>query len=360
MDRYFRFSRALFLKSVLISNFKRLNFPFKISFAVTYRCNLKCKMCNIWKKSNEDTELSVKEIDNFFKNANKFSWVGLGGGEAFLREDLPEIMDVLLYYCDRLYAVHFATNGQLRDKIVNLAKHIHEKNKKLKLVYSISIDGPPLLHDEIRGVKGSWGNAISTFKSLKDTGFAKPHFGFTLSEYNIDKFVDTFRSLKDVYPQLKFDDITVSIFQKSSLYYGNQDMTSLDDKKAHEEIKKILKMDQEYFSINNFLRRTYLKLYLKYIDMHKCPLKCQALSSTCFLDPYGNVFPCVIYDKKLLNIKDLKEDFVNVWNSDSAKKLSYECSNYKCPSCWSLCDAYSAMGGSIIETCLSDTCTQLS
>jgi len=342
-----------FLTKIAVSNFKRLNFPLKISYAVTYSCNLKCKMCNMWKKPGLHEELKTKEIEEFFKRANRFNWIGITGGEAFLRTDLPEIVDILLFYSIKLDAIHFATNGQLKDRIINLTRHIRQKNKKLKIVYTISIDGPAILHDEIRGINGTWQNAFSTFKSLKEIDLVKPQFGFTLSAHNMDKFQDTFISLKNVYPELRFDDMTVNVFQRSNIYYGNQEMELLDKDRASKEIRKIMEMDKEPFSVNNFLRRTYLKLYLKYINTHKCPLKCQALSSTCFLDPYGNLFPCPIYNKKLLNIRDLKESFINIWNSNNAKSLSYECSHYMCPSCWSPCDAYSAIGGSLSEAFLT-------
>ncbi|MDP8230059.1 MAG: radical SAM protein [Candidatus Gorgyraea atricola] len=342
-----------FLKSMAISNFRRLSFPLKISYVVTYRCNLKCKMCNIWQKRDHSNELTLNEVDNFFKKANKFSWVGITGGEAFLRPDLKEIIDIISHYCKRLGAVHISTNGQLTDRIVDLTKEVRKKDKDLKLVYSISIDGPPSLHDEIRGVEGAWARAIETFKRLKDMELVRPQLDFTLSAHNMDKFSDTFAVLKDTYPGIKFDDIIVNVFQRSSLYYGNQDMEPLDNSKVAAEITKILEMDKEGFSINNFLRRRYLKLYLKYIKTDKCPLKCQAFSSSCFLDPYGDLFPCTMYNKRLMNIRDLKEDFSSIWNQEDARRLSYECSNHMCPSCWSPCDAYSAIAGSLIEACLA-------
>jgi len=310
-------------------------------------------MCNIWQKSNHDDELTINEIDNFFKRANKFSWVGITGGEAFLRPDLAEIIDIISHYCKRLGAVHISTNGQLTDRIVDVTRQIRKKDKDLKFVYSISIDGPPSLHDEIRGVKGAWDKAIETFKRLKDMEFVRPQLDFTLSAHNMDKFSDTFAALKDTYPGIKFDDIIVNVFQRSTLYYGNQDMEPLDNNRAANEIRKILEMDKEGFSFNNFLRRRYLKLYLKYIKTNRCPLKCQALSSSCFLGPLGDLFPCIMYNKKLMNIRDLKEDFSDIWNQKDARRLSYECSNHICPSCWSPCDAYSAIGGSLIEACLA-------
>lgn len=347
------FPKAQFSKAIVTSNFRRLSFPFKLSYAVTYRCNLKCKMCNIWKKSHTDTELTSKEVENFFKKANRFSWIGITGGEPFLRNDLAELLDIVIFYCNRLSAVHFATNGQLEDKIMDITSHLHKLNKKLKIVYTISIDGPPLLHDEIRGVEGVWKNAIDAFKHLKEIGFAKAQIGFTLSHSNIDKFEETSAFIKQAYPALRFDDLTVNIFQKSAFYYENQNIQDLDDSRVRKTINKILDMDKESNSINNFLRRTYLRLYLKYMRTNKCPLKCQALSSTCFLDPYGNLYPCTVYHKKLLNVRDMNDTLESIWDSEPARKLSYECSNYMCPSCWTPCDAYSAIAGSLLPVAFS-------
>jgi radical SAM protein with 4Fe4S-binding SPASM domain len=119
------------------------------------------------------------------------------------------------------------------------------------------------------------------------------------------------------------------------------------------EIRSILEMDKEGLSLNNFLRRRYLALYLKYLKSGKCPLRCQALSSTCFLDPSGDLFPCAVYDKKLLNISRLNRSFQDLWNSEEAKILSRECSGNLCPSCWSPCDAYSAIAGSLGKAILN-------
>lgn len=341
-----------FLKSILISNFSRLNFPLKISYAVTYKCNLRCKMCNIWNKSPRNDELTIKEIEAFFKRASKFYWIGITGGEPFLRTDLSEIVDIILTYCSRLTALHFATNGLLTDKILNLVEYIHKQDRKLKVFFTISIDGPALLHDEIRGRVGAWENAINTFKHLKNMEGVKVQIGFTFSAHNLGRFKDTFILLKEIYPALRFDDINVNIFQKSSFYYENQAMQDFDYSKLLNEIKIILDMDKDTFSINNFLRRRYLRLYPRYLKTKKYPLKCQALSSTCFLDPYGNLFPCLAYNKKLVNVKDMQEELGYIWNEDYAKDLSFECSNNLCPSCWSPCDAYSAIGGSLIKLLL--------
>lgn len=340
-------NELFFLKSILASNFARLSFPFKISYALTYRCNLRCQMCNIWKKETGPRELSVSEIETFFKNTNKFSWIGITGGEPFLRGDISDICGIILNYCHNLCALHFSTNGQLTDKIIILAERIHKKYNKLKLVFTVSIDGPPDLHDQIRGVRGSWANAAQTFIQLKGLAYVKPQIGFTLSSYNIDKYAQTFSALEGVYPDIKFDDININVFQKSSFYYENQDMPEPETAALLKAIKEIRNIDLERFSLNNFLRREYLKRYPVYLKTKKHPLKCKALSSSCFLDPYGNLYPCPVYNKKLINVRDMGKNFTSVWDGREGRLLRKECANNSCPGCWSPCDAFSSIVGSL-------------
>ena len=59
------------------------------SIIVTYRCNAKCNMCDVWHyptKPSEEISLDVikKLLEMFFVNVT--------GGEPFIRQDLPEII----------------------------------------------------------------------------------------------------------------------------------------------------------------------------------------------------------------------------------------------------------------------------
>ncbi len=69
-------------KRILESNFKRLDFPFKLNFIITYKCNSKCKTCGIWKRKIKN-ELTSEEIKTFFRKSNKFSWVDISGVKFF-------------------------------------------------------------------------------------------------------------------------------------------------------------------------------------------------------------------------------------------------------------------------------------
>ncbi len=339
-----------FVGAVTQSNFRRLSSPFKLSWAVTYRCNLKCKMCNIWNKTYVQDELNADDVGRFFSKPHQVYWLGITGGEPFLRNDLPQLVDAALAPSPNLRALHFATNGTLTPRIEHLIHETKKKYKKLKIVFTLSVDGPPELHNRIRGAEDVWAKMFQTFTLLKKIDGVKPQFGFTLSHENIDKFEDTFLAMRGAYPKLRFDDVTVNIFQRSGFYYENNGMALLDSDQVVRQIKKILAMDKEKLSLNNFLRRRYLKLYLKFLKTRQSPVKCQSMASTCFLDPYGNLFPCAVYNRKVLNIKDTTLSLKEIWKLKESKKIHKECAANKCPSCWSPCDAYSAIGGSILQS----------
>ena len=72
------------------SNIQRSPMPFKLTFILTYRCDCRCRMCNIWQRKVEN-EMTAEEIERFFRKNRGFAWVNLSGGEIFTRPDLSDI-----------------------------------------------------------------------------------------------------------------------------------------------------------------------------------------------------------------------------------------------------------------------------
>jgi MoaA/NifB/PqqE/SkfB family radical SAM enzyme len=336
-----------FLGSILASNVRRLSHPFKLSFAVTYRCNMRCAMCNIWRKTPAGPELDAAQIDRFFRHASGAYWVGITGGEPFLREDLPEIVDSVCRHSRRLRSVHFATNGSLEERAVAAAERIRRHLPRLPVVFTVSVDGPPALHDTIRGREGAWERAAATFVRLKALPGVKAQVGFTLSHANVGRFEDAFEALRGAFPALRFDDVNVNVFQHSSFYYENLGVPRPDPAALRAQVARILALDDGEASIHNFLRRRYLRLHDHFERTHECPLECQALSSTCFVDPAGDLYPCAIYRRRLLNVTELDGPLERAWASEQARSIAADCSRGNCPGCWNPCDAFSAIGGSL-------------
>jgi hypothetical protein len=53
-----------------------------------------------------------------------------------------------------------------------------------------------------------------------------------------------------------------------------------------------------------FLERAYLKRVRRYLETGETPMRCHALRSSCFVDSWGNVFLCTIYDKKIGSLRE--------------------------------------------------------
>jgi len=336
------------LNRLLLSNIIRLPFPYKLSFGVTYKCNLRCQMCFIWKKKGSP-ELSAREIDLFFKRSNDFSWVGLTGGEVFLRDDLPEIAESIIANCKNLCVLHFPTNGFLTDKILGNT-HAIIGLKPRRLFVTISIDGPPHIHDKIRGRNGSWSRAMDTFKGLMKIKKVEPYLSMTLSHSNLGMIDETISSIKKVYKGFDPKErMNFNIFQRSSHYFENVDMEYPDVELLKSNIRRameVLELDKGT-NIKSYLQKNYLTRCPQYLSDFRSPLPCKALSASCYLDPSGDIYPCGVYGKRIGNVKDYDFSLRELWEKKEVKRLYHDCKRGNCPGCWTPCDAYQSINANL-------------
>ena len=327
--------------NIFLSNIKPLRFPYKLVFAVTYNCNSKCKTCNIWNKPIKD-ELETHEIQNFFSK-NKFPWVNLTGGEVFLRSDLVKIVKSMR----NTYLLNITTNGILTEKIINDSLEIKKLIPKFILV--VSIDGSKEVHNKIRGVD-CWENAIETYKRAKKKGI-ETYLGLTLSPYNIDYFQETSDDIKKVISDFKMKDLHLNIYHESEIYFKNKGQIKLDEqyyKKLKQIIKKFIQ-NKKGIDFVTYIERRYLKSIEQYLDTGLSPITCKALISSCFLDPQGNIYPCSILNCKLGNIKEIDYDLKKIWNDKNSEKIRQKIKENKCPGCWTPCEAYQSILGSLVK-----------
>ena len=66
--------------------------PTDASIILTYRCPMKCKMCNIWfNPTKKEEEIKASDL----RTLPRLKFINLTGGEPFVREDLAEIVEEL-------------------------------------------------------------------------------------------------------------------------------------------------------------------------------------------------------------------------------------------------------------------------
>ena len=154
--------------------------PYDVAWAVTKQCNLKCQHCSIdaTTSNTKDNELSTEEGFSFIDDVAKLGPVKFvfTGGELFVRNDIFELIEHAASY-DMMIEV--ATNGTLiNDSVAKRLKDIG--------VYevAISMDGNESIHDNFRGVNGTYNKAVNAIKACKKAGLMV-HFHTTMSKMNL-------------------------------------------------------------------------------------------------------------------------------------------------------------------------------
>ncbi|MGC9129438.1 MAG: radical SAM/SPASM domain-containing protein [Candidatus Micrarchaeia archaeon] len=304
------------------SNIVRPKKPYKLTFAVTLRCNSRCKHCNIWKLQPKN-ELSIDEIRQFAQANPNFVIVELTGGEPFLRSDLTEIAKVFAEYSKGLYAITMPTNSLVNSEVITGAVRKMLALKK-KIVVTLSLDGYRELEDEIRGVKGNYDKVISLYKKFAEIKKENKNFdfkfGFTMIGLNQGKFLETFRRVKEDLPDIKLTDFHLNIGAISEGYYGNnsslRENILIDREKAVKEVEEIIKAYRKEMGVTFDLvtlgEYIYLKGMLEFLKTGKNPFKRLIGEASVYVDSFGNVYPSILVEKKLGNIKEDGYDLSNI------------------------------------------------
>jgi len=141
--------------------------PDGIVYEATMRCNLRCEFCYVGELLNIEgqwrQELPIDMLRRAFPE-RKGLQVSLTGGEVFVRKDIEQVLD--LFRAKRYTCGYLTTNGTLLDNERARALARLAAAGFLRHV-SISIDGPPPLHDAARGVTGTFARAAAGLRRLQ-------------------------------------------------------------------------------------------------------------------------------------------------------------------------------------------------
>lgn len=330
-------------------------------FAVTYKCNSRCKHCNIWRiyKDNPDDankELKLDEIKEMFEKSQylrHLQGISLTGGEPFLREDFIDLCGFFIEkYPEAIIGI--PTNA-LRPNLImdKLEKIIDEYKPKNTIDIGISLDGIGKTHDEVRGISGSYDCALKLIELLDtNSPSIEKNMGFTITPQNYKDLVDVYELSKELNIRFGF-----RFAESSEVFYGdNIEKRFRWEESTLSEVGKVINRILEDKAKKN-LRNLNLKSLLQHLDtisidylsnyhsLHatgfiRDPSKfenftCYSGTHSLFMDPYGNIFPCIMLDKKIGNIHET--DFDEIWMSKKAKEIREFITEKRCR-CWAGCE----------------------
>lgn len=313
--------------------------PPVIIWTLTYRCNLRCKMCIYYGQGGEipdgADELSFDDIINIIDNIKKSyrfypykPFIGLIGGEPFIH---TRIFDILEYLKKNGFACSVTTNFASLDK---------EKIERLAKIglndLRVSMDGPGEIHDNIRSVKGTFDKMIKNLTYLRRIDKKIPiRLNCVISPMNLDRINEIIPYAKKLnadcsYQHLIFIDDehrnANRLFSKKIL---NEEL-SIDATSMTLSEQNILQLKEKYNEIIDECNRQEVNISftpdLKPDDFEGYYLNLNGYvhQDQCFwpwgtarITPEGDVHSCMHYI-----YGNLKTDsFKVIWNNERARKF---------------------------------------
>ena len=339
--------------TALRSNVSRLDRPYKLNFCITYVCQSRCVTCNIWQMRPKG-ELTIEEVRAFAQKNSYFKWVELTGGEPFLRGDIVELAKTFKESCRNLYILTLPTNSLCNhDMVERKLREILDLGIP-RVAVTVSLDGYRELHDKIRGIPGNYDKAIDMFKRLKELKKQYANlffvFGYTLSKFNKGEFQNTFNAVKLDIPDITYNDFHINLAQLSGNYYNNtNDDIRPNNSEVVSELESVLQNRKFELGMIPMIESAYIKKLIEYSKTGTSPMRSRSLEASLFMDSFGNVYPSIMWDRKIGNIRDVDYDLSRLWNNEEAKAVRQDIENRKEPNQWTSCEAYQILTGNILS-----------
>jgi len=273
------------------------------SIILTYRCNARCNMCEVWKNpSSPSDEIGLTEI----KKLPQTAFTNITGGEPFIRQDLPEIVEVLKEQTKRIV---ISTNGYFIDRIVSLCE------KYPDIGIRISIEGMPKTNDEIRGIPDGFDRGLRTLLRLRAMGIQDIGFAMTVQDSNCRDLLPLYHLAKG----LGYEFATAVVH--NSHYFHKWDNKINDKELVCGELKKLVKEFLRSKKPKAWFRAYFNWGLINYIHGNKRLLDCDMGKNGFFVDPWGDVLSCNGMDQKqpMGNLKTQSWD--EIWSSRQAQKV---------------------------------------
>lgn len=309
--------------------------PFKATVCLTERCDCRCEICWIWRKP-KGNEPSPDDVARFLSRAGTIRWLNLTGGEIFLRDDVVDVVAAAVAAEPRLAILDFPTTGQRTDRIVPAVERIAAMGVP-RFFVTVSLEGPPALHDRLRGRQGAFDAMVETFRALRSIRGVRAYLGLTLSDRNEAAVPDALAAVAARVPGFSAREVHVNVATWSGHYYANTQAgvrKPTDFRAATAPIRAL----RRRFSPADLLETTYLRLVPEHVRTGRSPLPCRSLSTSVFVAPSGDVHPCTVYDRPLGNA--WATPLPEILGTAEAQEARRAVAEDRCPGCWSPCEAY--------------------
>lgn len=309
--------------------------PFSIVASVTFRCNSKCRTCDVWRKPSDD--MTSGEWTQVFANLGRAPfYLTFTGGEPFLRKDFAEIVITGAELC-RPGVITIPTNGLLTKRIVDQVGQICSNAPHSQIGVNLSLDGIGQEHDEIRQVPGNWDCAMETWQGLKE--LQPKHENLVLSvhtvvsKFNIHRIRDIVEGLESLEPDSLITEVAEERVELGTVGW---DITPAPEEYA--PIADYLSARSRTVEAKGLTRftqafRAQYYQWAKQILMEQVQvIPCQAGWASGHIAPDGDVWTCCVRAEPVGNLRQSGYDLRPIWYErvDGMRRLRRSIAGREC------------------------------
>ena len=271
--------------------------PLGVHFDITYRCNERCVHCYL---DHEDYgELRTSEIKNILTQLAAAGTLMLtfSGGEIFLRKDFFELLEFAR-------ALRFDITLKSNALMITAARAARLRELGVRQVQVSVYSAEPDVHDAITKVRGSFARSLEAIRFLKAQG-VRVKIACPLMKQNVAG-LRQLRMLADELgvPYVIDMTITPKLDGDTSVLAMRNSAEELISVMQDATLRGKTLPDGADFALGSAVSSGME------IDPYE-NIPCSAGHNTCYISPYGEVYPCVQMPIPAGNLR--AESFENIW-----------------------------------------------
>lgn len=336
-------------QSLLLPLRQRFTLPQSFIYFVTSRCNAGCEFCLYYDQLNNreatHIELTVEEVRKITSKYGSLHYLGLSGGEPFMRRDLVELCQAFVDDCN-VRVIDIPSNFYYGENMIAFVHAFFAKNKDVTLDLQFSLDNLGEKHDESRKVKGLFDRAISNFRALYALKANYPNLMLKVNlVYLSSNRVEMKEILDAIKAMLSFDRIQVTYphyLLKNKTQNNDELLEDIEQFFAVAKEADLMGSASHAYDLYSLGLRSVKKIYremLKQAVMFDKPTGnyCEAGRNIVVMNEVGDVFPCeILWDEKVGNVREHNYDIGQILaNNSYANFRKKYLGKQKCNCTWS-------------------------
>ncbi|MDF1615476.1 radical SAM protein [Desulfurivibrio dismutans] len=308
--------------------------PLHLTVFLTRRCNQRCSFCFYLAADTPPAdrgagELSLAELEKIAASSPPLLWLAFSGGEIFLRDDLVAVTEAF-YRHTRPAIILLPSNGLDTGRITAAVREILQRCPRSTVVVKLSLDGPPAVHDALRGVGGSHAACLRTAAELGEMQGRWTNFELGINSVFCPATQDSMLETVDFVAGLPHIHTHTISLARGDLADKSQLTADLEKyRRACEYLEKKLKNRQaatyrfggaRLKAAQDILQRRYI---LATARQQRAQLPCYAGRLNLVVADDGEVYPCEDFRPamRLGNIREHDGDLPKLLHSPRAREV---------------------------------------